>query len=132
MTILILKFFLEFYVITFFATSYYELSRNYDYRDIIITNFRITMNSRHRNYVLSCNYDYFFKNIFWGIFLFFFVHTLFSTASSAAPQISLCRRMDAGTEPRTVATGALKVRRSNHWARSHPSPSHPHTTIATS
>ncbi len=27
---------------------------------------------------------------------------------------------DAGIEPRTVATSALAVRRSNHWARSHP------------
>ncbi len=27
---------------------------------------------------------------------------------------------DAGIEPRTVATGALAVRRSNHKARSHP------------
>jgi hypothetical protein len=27
---------------------------------------------------------------------------------------------DAGIEPRTVATGALAVRRSNHYVRSHP------------
>ncbi len=29
---------------------------------------------------------------------------------------------DAGLEPRTVATMALPVRRSNHSARSHPQP----------
>jgi hypothetical protein len=49
----------------------------------------------------------FVKKIFWRIFIFFL--TGFNTASSAAPVST-----DAGIIPKTVATGALAVGRSNH------------------
>jgi hypothetical protein len=47
----------------------------------------------------------------------FFVCTLFNTASSAAPQITVSE--DSGIEPSTVATFAIAVRRSNHSVKSH-------------
>jgi hypothetical protein len=52
------------------------------------------------------------------IFGFFFV-TLFNTVSSASESTV---SEDARIEPRTVATTALAVRRSNHSVRSHTHP----------
>jgi hypothetical protein len=55
--------------------------------------------------------------IFIGFFGFFclYVRYLFNTATSDSTVSE-----DAGIEPRTVATTALTVRRSNYSARSHP------------
>jgi hypothetical protein len=61
--------------------------------------------------IMNINVTIFFQGDFVG-----FLSALFSTVSSAAPQIP----EDAGIEPRIVATSALVVRRSNHSARSHP------------
>ncbi len=58
----------------------------------------------------------------YGIYLF--IYLLFFTY--CIQHCFICRpsdstvTTDAGIEPRTVATGALTVRRSNHEARSHP------------
>ncbi len=51
----------------------------------------------------------FFKNIFFGDFFSYFIQHCFicRPSDSTVPT-------DAGIEPRTVATGALAVRRSNH------------------
>jgi hypothetical protein len=51
---------------------------------------------------------------FWAYFLC----TLFSTASSAAPEMCTVSE-DVGIKPKTVKTLALTARRSNHSARSH-------------
>ncbi len=59
-----------------------------------------------------------FLNIFWGDFLFFLYciqHCFICRPSDSTVPT------DAGIEPRTVATGALAVRRANHYmARSKP------------
>jgi hypothetical protein len=61
---------------------------------------------------LNVGLDFFFLNIFFGDFLFF--------SSYYIQHCFICRPSDstvptdAGIEPRTVVTGALAVRRSNH------------------
>ncbi len=63
-----------------------------------------------------------YTSVYFIFFLFFFFYFFFSYYIQ---HFFICRPSDstvptdAGIEPRTVATGALTVRRSNHWARSH-------------
>jgi hypothetical protein len=55
---------------------------------------------------------YYYLNIFWGdffLFLSYYIEHCFICRSSDSTLPT-----DAGIEPRTVATGALAVRRSNH------------------
>ncbi len=66
----------------------------------------------HEKLPVSFN-ETFLKIFFWGIVIF---SNYINTVSYDAPQIPLC----AEIEPRTVATGALTVRHSNHKAKSHP------------
>jgi hypothetical protein len=63
-----------------------------------------------------------------GIFWIFSFYVRYSTLLHLPPSDSTVPE-DAGIEPRTVATTALAVRRSNHSARSHPlsARSHPHS-----
>jgi hypothetical protein len=75
-------------------------------------------------YLTTRSINLFLKYFFGGFFPFFpynIQHCFIRPSDSTVPT-------DAGIEPRTVATGALAVRRSNHQARSHPhqARSHPH------
>jgi hypothetical protein len=60
------------------------------------------------------SFKYFFRGIFQFFFSYYIQHCFICRPSDSTVPT------DAGMEPRTVATGALTVRRSNHWARSHP------------
>ncbi len=66
----------------------------------------------HSLFLIFLNFFY-----FWGEFFSFFYYIqhcfICRPSDSTVPK-------EAGIEPRTVATGALAVRRSNHSARSHP------------
>ncbi len=72
------------------------------------------------NWDWGCAVSYLLFHIFLGgIFLIYLFFILNSTLLHLPPSDSTVLT-DAGIEPRTVATGALAVSRSNHLARSHP------------
>jgi hypothetical protein len=63
----------------------------------------------------SLDYYFFYLFNFLGVFFSYFIQHCFIRRHSDSPVLT-----DAGIESRTVATGALAVRRTNHYARSHP------------
>ncbi len=76
---------------------------------------------------LLINFFFFFKYFLGDFFIFFsyYIQHCFicRPSDSTVPT-------DAGIEPRTVATGALAIRRSNHSARSHPHSARSHPPLS--